>query len=322
MVYAVLLIYAIILRWIVPVHGAPDSGGVRVHQELLLPILMGGNYSHAIWGTGWLAQIITLILTLAGAFFFNYSMRLHNMFPRGTHIPALIYITLSSAFAPWIPLSWVLFCGSLALAAMHLWLRLASEERLKERIFFGGLLSGLAALIYVPATVLVLPYFFAILMQTYSLYAFLLALIALLTPAYFIGIYAWHHNTLDAFKAQAIIAFDLRPEMPSGVSAGDWMLLGLIVILSLMGYIVLAREVGEFKILKLRRQFLVFVIMGLSIGFGGAWLGAGLLGYLYLLVIPASVYISALFFRDHQPWYIDGLFYVLLSSILVLRIAG
>lgn len=179
-----LLGYAFVLKWHsffyphVPVPQATDG---FLYIKLLNFISPAGQVLPVIY------PLIVLVLTLTQAITLNSIINNEKLLPKPNYLPAMAYMLIISLFPEWWQLSPALVINSLLIGVWGLLSRLFNHPRAKTQIFNAGLIVGLASFLYFPAIGFAFLLFFAIMtIRPFHLSEWLVGILGLLTPYYFL----------------------------------------------------------------------------------------------------------------------------------------
>lgn len=181
---AFLLIYAFVLKFYAFLHPhipvAQATDGFLYHR--LLDFLKPFGKDLPI-----IYPIIMLTLVLWQAISFNNFINNQKLLPKATYLPALAYVLITSLFPEWWQLSSVLIVNSLLVWAWAMLSALFNNARPKTIVFNASMIIGLASFLYFPAIAFIILALFAIItMRPFQLSEWIIAILGLLTPYYFL----------------------------------------------------------------------------------------------------------------------------------------
>ena len=165
-------------------------------NELLTP---GYNLLLDIIGyNSWLSVILAFILTISGAFLFNYTLSKNELISKNTLIAALVYIVLMSHSVSSMSLNPAIIASFLLIIVMHFIFQVYSKVEAYHQVFYAGFLTGIASFFYIPSLFFILFIWFTFIV--YSLYywrEWLIVLLGFITPYLFLWTYFFWFDKLD-----------------------------------------------------------------------------------------------------------------------------
>jgi hypothetical protein len=103
-----------------------------------------------------IARLFGLTTVILTGFSINYVVNEHQIAPKKSWLPALLYVTMASSTPGLLWLHPALPATFLLVWSLHLVLSTYRDETVKGTIFHAGVLAGLSALIYFPAILFIL----------------------------------------------------------------------------------------------------------------------------------------------------------------------
>ena len=249
----------------------------------------------ALFGRSQLANyLLAALLVVVQAFMFNAMLLRFKAYNESTYVPALIYMLLANIFYDFFTISPVLLSLTFIILALRNLFRCISGAGTDETVFFLGLLTGVAALFYLPALASIIAFVFSLLIFTGTKpRQYLLLLIGLLLPVAAVMLYYAWVNELDSFYWQYIRSLDLLSE-DNYLNILSIFLVGLIPGIFLLIGIYRYNNSFAFNNLQVRLQQAMFyyLLMGLVAIFFSPEKSAY---HLMLLLPPLAFYISHYF---------------------------
>jgi hypothetical protein len=308
-VYVLLLLYTVLLR----------SGFLFFSVKAAAPV----NYSFAgLYFADWLLkqhttfslQMLDIGLIYAEALFFNFILSSNQLFDKQTHIPALLFITLSSCFGEWIVFSVESVARLFIILSMYNLFALSRNELSRENIFYTSLYLSLGSLFYFPTIIFLLVVLVGLFIRSYSIRDFVLILIGFLFPFYFIGIGFYYQDKLKDYLLYLAKVFTPQ-SFVFDLSIAQLFFLLFVLFLAAYGFYKL-RTGPQYKSIKQRRMFNLIVMYILLILLSAPFIVGGQLSYLRMLILPASVFAARIFDRDKLKYYHQLLFAVLIVGLI------
>lgn len=208
-----LLLYALVLKFPMLLHPAAPVRQADDHYFYhwllgFLDSLHPGNLFYAL---------LAFILLFSQATLLNRIFNLQKMLPRPNYLAAMAYLLMSSLFREWSQFSAVLLINSLLIWAYYRMLLLYNSSKPGSAIFNIGLLLGIVSLLYQPAVIYVLLLLFAIfIMRPFQIRDWLIGLLGVTTPYYFLGIVLYLQDKWSWDRLIPRLSFSL-PGMPESI---------------------------------------------------------------------------------------------------------
>ena len=256
LIYALVLKFSMFLHPVLPVLHKEDNYLYR----FILHALNSLFFSAAI-----LYSIFTFLLLFAQATLFNRICNYHKLFPRANFLPGMSYLLVTSLLQDWNHFSAPLLINFIMIWAWYRMIELYNNTRPVTSIFNIGLLTGLATLLYVPATAFLLLVLFAlIIMRPFRIQEWLVGFLGFTSPYYFLLLVLYFTNQLNWKNVLPHIQFAL-PAMPTSI----WITLGmmLLIIPFIMGGYFVQNNLNK-MLIQVRKSWsllLVFLIVAVVV---------------------------------------------------------
>ena len=276
-----------------------------------------GNY-FADWllrpNTSFGLQIADIALIYAEALFFNFIFTSTQLFDRNTHIPALIFITLSSCFGEWMAFNVETIARLFLLLSMYNLFALSSNELSRENIFYTSLYLSLGCLFYFPMIMFLPVILLGLFIRSYSIRDFILILAGFLFPFYVMGIGFYYKGKLMDYLHYLERMFTPK-SLLFDLSAPEIAFLAFILFLALYGYYLLRKD-SEYNVIKKGRMFNLVVLYLCLVIIATPFILNNQMNYLRALIVPATVFTARIFDRDSLNYFYIALFVILLAGIV------
>lgn len=178
LIYGCVLKFSAFLHPHIPVAQATD--GFLYHRFLNFLAPFGKDFPI-------IYPIIVLVLVLWQAISFTNFINNQKLLPKATYLPAMAYVLITSLFPEWWQLSSALIVNSLL---VWVWANLSSlfnSPKPKTIVFNASMVIGLTSFLYFPALAFIILVFFALIsMRPFQLSEWVIAILGLLTPYYFL----------------------------------------------------------------------------------------------------------------------------------------
>ncbi|WP_448636270.1 DUF6427 family protein [Pedobacter panaciterrae] len=184
------------------------------------------------------------IIIFVQAILFNRVVNNHGLLSKPGYLPALLYVTASSLFMPFLILSPTLICNFLMIWIMDKFLKMGKSLNAIMTMFDVGMIIAIGTLIYFPFIVMLAMLWFTLLLyRSFSWREWISGLVGFLTIFFFVGVYYYWNDNLSMFYK---IWLPLTNKFPSvfTINYNDYLVLVPVVVM-----IVLAT-------LQLRENFL------------------------------------------------------------------
>lgn len=208
-----LLVYALALK--MPVFLRP-AGPLRQESDNYLYIGLLGFFD-SLHLPALFYSFLAFLLLYSQASLFNRICNNQKMMPRPNYLPAMSYVLMTSLIPEWNQFSAPLLINSLLIWALYRMMQLYNANRALSQIFNIGLILGFAMLMYKPALLFVLLALLALfIMRPFYLREWLIALLGITAPFYFLGIILFLTNQWSWSAILPGLTFGL-PTMPGSI---------------------------------------------------------------------------------------------------------
>lgn len=309
----VFLVLIACLLWITtflkPGGRIPETDALLQPGYALILTVIGSN--------DFAGKIISFALVLTMAFLFNQILIQHELVPKNTLLPALVFIILISHSNQMLHLEPSIISGFLLLIVLHYLFQAYTEEEAYGQIFNAGFLTGISSFIYFPSIFFIIFIWLTfIVFRLYKWREWLIPAIGVGIPYIFLlTYYFWFDKLIPVLQAYLNFFMSLSP-VQFNFSPGiiDYIITGLIIFLFLWSLLRAVTEIQE-KNIGIRKRFwsvfwflFVSIIIFLSADFGDK-------SHQVLLIIPLSVYISTGFSYVRKKIWLEVVFGILFLLI-------
>ena len=207
LVYALALKFNLFLHPAGPLRQAEDNYLYRGFIDFLQPL----NLSPIFY------SFLAFILLFTQASLFNRICNAQKMLAKPNYLPAMSYILLTSLLPQWNHFSAPLIINSLLIWIYYRMMLLYSSNNPATSIFNIGVALGIVTLFYQPAVLFILLLWLALyIMRPFVIREWLIGLLGVTTPYYFLAIVLYLTNQWNWKKVIPTISFSL-PAMPSSI---------------------------------------------------------------------------------------------------------
>lgn len=264
--------------------------------------------------------LITLAITLLQAFIFNKIINDYNLLGKPTFLPALLYVTATSLFTPFILLSPTLVCNFIVLWMIEKFLSIYRRDDVRSVMFDLGMMVGVGTLIYFPfMAMLPLLWISLLIFRPFHWREWMTGIIGFLTIFFFLAVYYYWNDKLAQFYS---IWLPLAKPFPVNFRINWYDYLVLIPVVIILGLGVIQLRSNFFRsFVQTRKSFqLLFFMLVLSlISF---YLKADFRIYHFLLCGPPAAVMMAYYFvqAGKKRWIYEGLYLMLVGFIIYFQI--
>lgn len=289
----VLLVYALVLKFNLFLHPMPPLQ--QMEDNYLYTGLI--NFLDPLHVPPIAYSIITFLLLYSQASLFNRICNTQKLLPRPNYLPAMSYILITSLMNVWNQFSAPLLVNSLLIWLFYRMMLLYNSGKAVTAIFNIAFGMGLVSLFYKPAVLFILLLWLALfIMRPFVIREWLVALLGVTTPYYFLGIILFLTNQWSWQKIFPAIHFSF-PAMPSSI------LITISIILLLLAFIIGGLYVQNNlnkMLIQVRKNWsllLLFLIVGALITLVNG--GSDYVSWL-LCAVPLSIFHAAAYFYPNN----------------------
>jgi hypothetical protein len=282
---------------------------VEPFARLLVPVSY--EYAFSAGANIFLASL----LVLGQALLINYMVNFYNLLGKPTFLPALLYVTLSALFAPFMVLSAPLICNFLVIWVLFKLLSFYKSDDAKSTAYDLGIIVAVGSLIYLPFIYLFLSIWIAlVIFKPFNWREWVSGILGYFTVFFFLAVFYYLNNRLGSFYN---IWAPLGTKFPNRINLNYLNYLVLIpVALLLVLYFFKLQQNYLKSYVQVRKSFqllfIIFLIAGLSFYVKAEFN----LNHFLLCAVPASVFFSYYFVNANIKWFYETLYLILLISIV------
>lgn len=263
--------------------------------------------------------LLAALMLFIQALIFNRIINAYNLLGKSTYLPALLYISAGSLFAPFLILSPVLFCNFLILMIIEKFLSIYKRSEVKSVMFDLGMIVALGTLIYFPfITMLPVTWISLIIFRPFNWREWLAVIIGFVTIFFFLGVFYYWNDSLDKFF---LIWLPLGSRFPTRLHINyyDTLVLIPVVIILILGIFQLQKNFFR-SVVHLRKSFQLLFFMGIT-GLISFYLKQDLRLYHFLLSAPPVAALMAYYFvHAGRRWVYESLYAILVLAIIYFQI--
>lgn len=307
-----LLVYSVVLKlpmFLYPVQPQPQPTDGFLYKELLLRLNKVAGQLPAIYPT------LAFILLFTQAITFNQLANGQKLMQKPNYLTAMSYLLITSLFKEWNMLSAPLIVGSLM---VWVWAKMSSLNNVKNAtgtLFNIGIVIGIATFFYFPAIAFAaLIIFGLVIIRPFRLAEWLVSLVGILTPWYFLLSYAFLTGKLNNYQPPGV--FVSLPKFYDNA----WALVAIILVLftTLVGFYFIRKNYLRQLVQTRKAWNLVFLyfFVAVFIPFINA---THSFEYWILCAIPLSAAAGAAFFYPEVKWFPRLLHWLMAAFAIALQ---
>lgn len=307
-----LLVYGVVLKlpmFLYPVKPQSQPTDGFLYKELLFRLGKVAGQLPAIYPT------IAFILLFTQAITFNQLANGQKLMQKPNYLTAMSYLLITSLFKEWNMLSAPLIVGSLM---VWVWAKMSSLNNVKNvtgTLFNTGIVIGIATFFYFPAIAFAaLIIFGLVIIRPFRLAEWLVSLVGILTPWYFLLSYVFLTNRLNSYKPPGV--FVSLPKFYDNA----WAMVAIIIVLftTLVGFYFIRKNYLRQLVQTRKAWNLVFLyfFVAVFIPFINA---THSFEYWILCAIPLSAAAGAAFFYPEVKWFPRLLHWLMAAFAIALQ---
>jgi hypothetical protein len=260
-------------------------------------------------------------ILLAGALVFiqallvNYLVNHYNLLGKPSFLPALMYVSLSGLFSPFLILSPPLIGNFLLIWMLFKFMTLYKGDDAKSIAYDAGMIVALGSLIYFPFIYLFLAIWIAlILFRPFSWREWIAGVLGYGTIFFFLAVFYYLNDRIDKFY---LIWLPLGKKFPDHISINSFNYLLLVPVIMILVLCFFKLQQNFFKsYVQIRKSFqLLFFIF--LIGAFSFYVNASFhINHFLLCIVPCTVFFAYYFLYATKKWFYESLFLLLLISII------
>ena len=263
---------------------------------------------------------VALFLTLVQAFIFNKIINSYNLIGKPTFVPALIYVTVSSLFTPFVLLSPVLVCNFLVLLMIEKYLSIYRRDDVRSVMFDLGMIVAVGTLIYFPfIAMMVLLWISLIIFRPFNWREWLTGIIGFLTVFFFLAVYYYWNNSLNQFY-NIWLPLSSKFQISFKINWYDYLVLIPVIIILVLGTFQLRSNFFR-SFVQIRKSFQLLFFM-LLLGLISFYLKPDFRIYHFLLCAPPGAVMMAYYFvqAGKKRWIYESMYLTLVGFIIYFQI--
>ncbi|HMG08602.1 MAG TPA: DUF6427 family protein [Mucilaginibacter sp.] len=282
---------------------------VEPFARLLVPV----SYEYAFSPAS--NVLLAAVLVFIQALLLNYLINFYNLLGKPTFLPALMYVTLSGLFTPFLMLSAPLICNFLIIWMLFKLFSLYKGDDAKSTVYDMGMIVALGSLIYLPFIYLFLVIWIAlVLFKPFNWREWIAGILGYVTIFFFLAVFYYLNDRLKGFYN---IWLPLGKKFPDHISINSYNYLLLIPVIMILVLCFFKLQKNFFKsYVQTRKSFQLLFFIFLIAAFSFYVNAAFHLNHFLLCIAPAAVFFAYYFLYATKKWFYESLFLLLLISII------
>ncbi len=254
-------------------------------------------------------------LAFIQALLLNHLVNHFNLLGKPTFLPALMYITLSGLYKPFLVLSPPLICNFFLIWMLFKLIDFYKSKDSKSSAFDLGMIVAVGSLIYLPFIFFFLAIWIAlVIFKPFNWREWATGVIGYITIFFFLAVYYFLAGKLNRFAG---IWQPLASKFPNNIAISHYnyfLLIPIVLILAL--YFITLQQNYYKSYIQIRKSFqLLFVIFLISL-LSFCIRAAFQLSHFLLCAVPVAVFYAYYFLHARRRWFYETL-YLLFAAIIV-----
>lgn len=308
-IWLAILLFVLRIGYLTHVPDKLEFIFVEPFARLLVPISY--EYAFSPIFNVFLAGVIVLIQ----AVLVNYMANHFNLLGKPSFLPALMYVTLTALFKPFMVLSAPLICNFLVIWMLFKLLSLYKSDDAKATAYDLGIMVAIGSIIYLPYIYLFLSIWVAlIIFKPFKWREWVSGILGYATVFFFFAVFYYLNNRLGSFYD---IWAPLASKFPQRINIQyiNYLVLAPVIIILVLYFFKFQQNYFR-SYVQVRKSFQLLFIIFLIAGFSFYVKTDFNLTHFLLCAIPAAVFFSYYFANAGIKWFYESLYLLLLISII------
>jgi hypothetical protein len=258
--------------------------------------------------------LVAALLVLVQSIVFNIVVNNHGLLNKPNYLPALLYVTGTSLFMPFMILSPALICNFLLIWLMDKFMKIGKSPNAIMIMFDTGMIIAVGTLIYFPFIVMLLMIWLTLLLyRSFNWREWFSGLVGFITIFLFLGVfYYWNDNVGMFYKIWLPLANKFTATFK--INYNDYLVLVPVAVMMVLAMIQL-RESFFRSFISTRKAFQMLFFMFLC-AIASVYTKPNFRLYHFLLCVPPGAVLLAYYFSNAtKRWFYESLFLVLVIAI-------
>lgn len=249
------------------------------------------------------------------ALLINQLVNYYNLLGKPTLLPALMFVTISSLFTPFVMLSPPLICNFLIIWMAFKLFSLYKSKDAKPTAFDLGMIVAAGSIIYLPfACLLLIVWIGLIIFRPIYWREFLAVIVGFTTVFFFLAVYYYVNNSIGKFYE---IWGAFATKLPGNIILNYYNYL-VLVPLSVIAVLCFIKVQQNFfrSYVQTRKSFQLILILFFITALAFYVKAAAGTSHFLLCAVPASIFFSYYFLKAKLKWFYESLYLLLFLLII------
>ncbi len=244
-------------------------------------------------------SVIAFLLLYIQAITFNKLLNNHRLLPKPNYLAGMSYMLITSLFTEWYILSAPLIINTLLIWVLGRLCNLYNNPNAKTILFNVGMVTGVATLFYFPSIAFSLLIIVGLaITRPFKLPEWIIALLGILTPYYFLGAWFFLTNRWASYKFPGVAV--TLPKFYESAWAYTAIIFVLITII--IGMIFIQNNMRRLLVQSRKSWSLIYLYLLVAI-FVPFLNAAHTFDYWILTAVPVSAFAAAAFLFPERKWF-------------------
>ena len=308
-IWLAILLFALRAGYLFNAPAKIEFAFTECFNRLLLPV----SYKYDISST--INILMAEVIVFVQALLLNHLVNHDNLLGKPTFLPALMYITISGLFTPFLILGPPLLCNFLVISMFFQLFSFYKSKDAKAAAYNLGMIVAVGSIIYLPFIYFFLAIWIGlIIFRPLNWRELAAAIMGYITIFFFLAVYYFLNDSLSQFYNIWII---LGAKFPANISINYYNYLVLIPVILILVLCFFKLQQNFFRsYVQIRKSFqllfFVFLIAALSFYVKDAFR----LNHFLLCTVPGAVFFAYYFLYAKNKWFYETLYCLLLISII------
>ncbi|HZY37803.1 MAG TPA: DUF6427 family protein [Mucilaginibacter sp.] len=258
------------------------------------------------------------VLVFIQALLLNRLVNHFNLLGKPTFLPALMYITVSGLYTPFLVLSPPLICNFFVIWMLYKLINFYKAKDSRSTTFDLGMIVALGSLIYLPFIFFFLTIWVAlIIFKPFNWREWMACIIGYTTIFFFLAVYYYLGDTLPRFGH---IWQPLETKFPARVviSYYNYFLLAPVALILILCFISLRQNYYK-SYIQVRKTFQLLLLMFTVAALTFYVKAAFQLSHFLLCAVPAAIFFAYYFLHARRGWFYETLYVLMAAAIVYLQ---
>jgi hypothetical protein len=282
---------------------------VEPFARLLVPV----SYEYAL--SPFTNVMLAALLVLVQALLLNRVVNQFNLLGKPSYLPALMYVTISALFTPFLMLSAPLICNFLVIWMLSKLFSLYQGDEVKSAAYDLGMIVALGTLIYLPFIYLFLAVWIAlIIFRPFNWREWVSVIMGFVTVFFFLAVFYYLNDRLSQFVN---IWLPLGTKFPNSISISAYQYVLLVPVTFILVLSAYKLQQSFFKsYVHIRKSFQLLLVMFVIAGLSFYVKAEFQLNHFLLCTIPVAIAFAYYFLFATGRWFYETLYFLLLAGII------